>query len=45
MSPIPHLRTETDIVSEKLLSLMLFRIMDNGQSPKTQLFRISRGVI
>jgi hypothetical protein len=36
MSPTPHLRTGTDPVSEKFLSLMLFRIMDNGETPKTK---------
>jgi hypothetical protein len=33
MSPLPHLRTETDLVSE-MLFLLKFRIPDNGQSPK-----------
>jgi hypothetical protein len=32
----PHLRTETYPVSETLCSLVLFRIPDDGQSPKTQ---------
>jgi hypothetical protein len=31
----PHLRTETDLVAETLYSLV-FRIPEDGQSPKTQ---------
>jgi hypothetical protein len=31
----PHLRTETDPVSE-MLCFLVFRIPDNGQSPKLQ---------
>jgi hypothetical protein len=36
VSPTPHLRTETDPVSKTLRSSVFFRILDNGQSPKTQ---------
>jgi hypothetical protein len=35
VSPLPHLRTETDPVSETLCFLVS-RILDNGQSPKPQ---------
>jgi hypothetical protein len=34
--PTPHLRTETDAVSETLCSFRSFRVPDDGQGPKTQ---------
>jgi hypothetical protein len=37
MSPSPHLKTETDPVSERLCSTVL-RIPDDGQSPEPQWF-------
>jgi hypothetical protein len=39
LPPPPGLRTETYPVSETLCSLV-FRIPDDGQSPKTQQFRV-----
>jgi hypothetical protein len=40
----PHLRKETDTVSERLYSVM-FRILDDGESPKTPVvLRISHSV-
>jgi hypothetical protein len=38
VSPPPHLRSrETDAVS-KMLCFLVFRILDDGQSPETQQF-------
>jgi hypothetical protein len=39
----PHLRTETNPVSETLC-FIVSRILDDGQSPKTQLFTTLRVV-
>jgi hypothetical protein len=44
-SPSPYLKTETDPVSETL-GYLLFRILDDEQSPQTQSFSVSaRGLL
>jgi hypothetical protein len=42
-SPSPHLKTETDPLSESL-SFLVFRIANAGQSPQTRWFSIDRRV-